>query len=73
MGETDLWLTGTITTLYTGTSTRRSQTRKSRLVLAQDSPKREYVNLADFWIIVFNPALEIINNDQTRGNGFADD
>ena len=31
------------------------------------------VNSADFWIIVFNPALEIINSNNVRGNGFADD
>ena len=31
------------------------------------------VNSADFWIIVFNPALEIINKNSVRGDGFADD
>ena len=30
------------------------------------------VNSADFWIIGFNPALEIINNGITTGDGFAD-
>lgn len=31
------------------------------------------VNSADFWIIVFNPALEIINSNECNGDGFADD
>ena len=31
------------------------------------------VNSADFWKIAFNPALDIINEDDIRGNGFADD
>ena len=31
------------------------------------------VNSADFWIIVFNPALEIINKKDLNGDGFADD
>ena len=31
------------------------------------------VNSADFWIIVFNPALEIINKNNVCGDGFADD
>ena len=31
------------------------------------------VNSADFWIIVFDPALQIINQGQARGDGFADD
>ena len=31
------------------------------------------VNSADFWSIVFDPALKIINKDPVRGDGFADD
>ena len=31
------------------------------------------VNSADFWKIAFNPALDIINENDVRGNGFADD
>ena len=31
------------------------------------------VNSADFWKIAFNPALDIINEDSARGNGFSDD
>ena len=30
------------------------------------------VNSADFWIIVFDPALQIINKEGVRGDGFAD-
>ena len=31
------------------------------------------VNSDDFWKIAFNPALDIINEGEVRGNGFADD
>ena len=31
------------------------------------------VNSADFWIIVFDPALKIINRGELNGDGFADD